>query len=334
MGEKLQTATDLVAPALSEGRTTSGEKQQRGFVSKGEHIHKWGTYLSVDWVLNAAAGVTFAYWAEFNKIGQKIWSTPITNFFEGALKPIIKDPEKLTKSAKNGNLFMSIIAGGMFTIPPLMALEHRKVKKKITQFFDGQIYGKDKVANDPRFQKAYDEIDNAPKKDFWNGMSSRFVALAPLLAIILYPKSKQVADDLWFKHFKGASKWAAEKLGVSYEKAFKSVSREKAALRLDTIHNGIAMDLGLGLPYAGLHSLFYNMFTSRKKKEGVKEVLENSQIAATLPDTLLTSGNKKLESDTPRRIASFTARESAPKSFTERAGMAQLTGGQDLGSAR
>ena len=61
------------------------KKPGRTKTTAGEHVHKWGTYLSVDWVLNAAAGVSFSYWGKYSQLGQKFWSGPITSGFKKAL---------------------------------------------------------------------------------------------------------------------------------------------------------------------------------------------------------------------------------------------------------
>lgn len=244
--------------------TTPGK---RSFISAGEHIHKWGTYLSVDWVLNAATGVTFSYLSKYTELGRKLWNDPIHNGFSRVLKPFIKSPKQLNKSAGIGTIFVSVITGGMFTIPPLMLLENNKIKRSITHFFDGFIYGKEKIEQDPKFQQAYEEIEQTPKKDFLNGMLSRFAALAPLLAIVLIPPTKKIADIVWFNHVEKASGAVANKLGFSIEKSFKNVSPAEAEERWNYIHQSMAIDFGLGIPYAILHSYFYNWFSSKKKKE-------------------------------------------------------------------
>lgn len=259
-------------PLLSDAGASTADEintngRKRPFVSMGEHIHKWGTYLSVDWIFNATVGVAFAYWGKFTESGKKLWSGPISKMFNAILKPIIKDPGSLESSVGKGNMFMSIIAGGMFTIPPLMFLENSKVKKSIVKFFDRMIYGKDKVENDPKFQQAYDEIKEAPKKDFWTGMTSRFAALAPLLAIVLIPKTRDISNKIYFDHVANASETVATKMGFGAEKSFKNVALPEAKQRWKFIHEGVAMDAGLGIPYAILHAFFYNMFAGFKGKK-------------------------------------------------------------------
>lgn len=275
-------------PARAETKPT---EQKRAFVSAGEKIHKWGTYLSVDWILNAAAGVSFAYWGKVTDTGKRRWSGPITNFFSKLLGKIIDKPELVEKAAAKGNMFVSIIAGGMFTIPPLMMLESKKVKKSIVKFFDEKVYGKEQVENDPKFATAYDEIEHAPKKDFWTGMTSRFTALAPLLAIVLIPKTSEIADKVYFNHLSGASEKVAKKLGFSGKKTKQIVASVDKQGNVTTgwkfIHDNVAMDAGLGLPYAGLHSLFYNMFAASKEKGKQKAEAAAAENAAAPPQTAL-----------------------------------------------
>ncbi len=241
--------------------------KKSGFVTAGERIHHWSTYLGIDWIFNAMSGVSFAYFTKYTDFGKKYWSGPITSFFDKALKPLIKNDAQRKSSAGYGNMFMSIIAGGMFTIPPLMVLESKKIKKAIVKFYDRLIYGKDKVENDSKFQEAYSDIDNAPKKDFTSGLIARFFALAPLLAMVLIPTSKKAADKVWFNHVEHASDATAKKMGFGPE-SFKKIPPAEGKERWKFIHESVAMDAGLGIPYAVLHSFFYNIFAGLLGKKG------------------------------------------------------------------
>ncbi len=247
--------------------TPAPEEKKQPFITKGQTFHKWSTYLGIDWIFNAYTGVKFAYWGNFSKTGQEKWSGPITNFFTKVLKPIIKNEKQLEKSAGYGNIFMSIIAGGMFTLPPLLVLENNKVKKSLVKFYDKIFYGKERVENDPKFQEAYEAIQEAPKKDFWRGLTSRFAALAPLLAIVLIPVTKKASDKIWFDHVEKASEVTATKMGFSAEKSFKNVAPAEAKERWRFIHKSVAMDFGLGVPYAVLHQFFYDRFVAKKHKK-------------------------------------------------------------------
>lgn len=273
--------------SLEQKSENPDKEKKRAFISKGETIHKWGTYYGVDWIFNTIVGVKFAYWGKFTESGQKNWTEPLTRGFTKLLKPIIKNPESLEQSVGKGNMFMSIIAGGMFTIPPLMALEHNKVRKWIVQKLDGVIYGKDTVENDPKFQQAYREIEETPKKDFVTGMTSRFAALAPLLAIVLIPKTRDLSNKIYFDHLSNGSEAIAKGLGFSAEKSIKAPSPAEAKKRWKFIYDSLAMDSGLCLPYAPLHAFFYNMFANSKGKNTPvkKEVNAGAAEEAVLSET-------------------------------------------------
>jgi hypothetical protein len=313
---------DLDAPSLASSVTeiVEVETSKKPFVSKGEQVHKWGSYLGVDWLFNTATGVSFAYWGKYTDLGKKLWSKPVTDAFETALKPLIKHPEQLKKSAGYGTMFMSIIAGGMFTIPPLMVLEDNHNKKKITRFFDNIIYGKKTVDEDPKFAAAYDEIEHAPKKDFTSGLTSRFTALAPMLAMVLIPTTKKISNKLWFNHVEHASEAVAAKAGLTAEKLFAKTTPADAKERWKFVHESVAMDFGLGVPYAVLHSIFYNKFAASKEdKENDAKALADSTNgqsplpAATAPEP---ENAKKWAADAPRKSKPATPQRA--QKFTER----------------
>lgn len=259
--------------AAAAGAPAQQKPIDKHFVTAGTSVHKWSTYLGVDWVFNAFTGVSFAYWGKFSQSGQEYWSKPITNFFEKALTPIIKNAKLRATSVERGNMFMSIIAGGMFTIPPLLVLENNNVRKSFAKFYDRMIYGKDKVENDPELQAAYARIDETPKKDFLSGLGSRFVALSPLLATVLIPTTRKFTDKYWFDHVEHASEGVAKFAGFSPEKSFGKLTAADAAERWKFIHSSVAMDFGLGAPYAVLHAFFYNQFTHQKTPEKPKDIV-------------------------------------------------------------
>jgi hypothetical protein len=62
------------------------------------------------------------------------------------------------------------------------------------------------------------------------------------------------------------------------EKSFKSISLAEGKERWKFIHDSVAMDFGLGVPYAVMHAFFYNMFASRKKNAA-----ESNDITETAP---------------------------------------------------
>ncbi len=263
------TAPAIDAPSIASATSDAipDDPNQKVAATAGEKIHKWGTYLSVDWIFNAAAGVAFAYWGKYTKPGQKYFTKPLTAMFTTGLKPLIKNPESLEKSVEVGNTFVSIITGGLFTLPPLMALEENHVKRSISESLDTMIYGKNAVENDPRFKEAYEAIENAPKKDFISGMGSRYVALAPLLASVLIPYSRDKLTKHYFSHINSSTTSLCTKAGITAEKVFPKLHPEEAAKRFNFIHDNFAVDFGFGVPYAIMHSIFYNKFANQKDKD-------------------------------------------------------------------
>lgn len=261
-----------------------GSKKYR-FVTAGERIHKWATYLSVDWVFNATMGALLAYWGKFTDSGQKLWSNPINNVLNFCLKPCFKNPNYFKEAVKQGNTFISIIAGGMLTIPPLLVLENVNVKKSLIKSIDRLIYGKAAVDNDPAFKQAYAEIQEAPKKGFWTGMGSRFAALAPLLALVIITPTKDFLVKRLFGPVGEKTKKIVSGIGLTENRLFGKFGAAGAAERWKYIHEeALAMDLSFGLPYAVLHSITYNLFSKIKfGKHKDKEADKSIQSPASSP---------------------------------------------------
>lgn len=269
------------APSLASSTTEPQQDPAKPFMSKGEKLHKWGTYLGVDWIFNAAAGVAFAYWGKYTATGQKCFSGPVKRGFEMALRPVIKDPQSLKSSVEYGNMFVSIITGGMFTIPPLMVLEKNENKKSITRFLDKLIYGAKTVEEDPKFAQSYQRILEEPRKDFMTGMGSRFVALSPLLASVLFPPTRNLLDRHYFSHITRASTALSTRAGLGAQKLFPALPRAQALERNAFIHDNFALDFGFGVPYALLHAVFYNKFAGDKKQQA--PATPGTSLAETLP---------------------------------------------------
>lgn len=246
--------------------TPKAPDKERAFVSAGERIHHWATYLGVDWIFNAISGVGFAHWGNKTETGRKLWAEPIDKGLHKALKPFLKE-ESLENGVKNGNIFFSIIAGGMMTIPPLLVLENKKNKKAITQSLDNTIYGKDTVVNDPKFAKAYDEMDHEAKKDFKTGMLARFAALAPLLASVLIPASEKRLSKYYFEPIGNGVEKAVSKIGITKKTFFSKKPPEESKKLWSSLRENIGMDLGLGVLYAPLHAFFYDKFSKSLDKE-------------------------------------------------------------------
>jgi len=327
MDDKQQNTAIAAAPEQGKSPPAPAQPKKREFVSKGEQIHQWATYLSVDVVLNAIAGVAFAYWGNYTKVGQKLWKDPVTKASEKVLGLAIKDSESLAASVKNVRGFASIIAGGMlFTIPPLMLLENKKVKKSITQRLDRHIYGKEVCENDPKFQKAYDEIDNAPEKGFVVGNVARYAALAPLLASVMIPGPREVTTERFLEPFGKQLEKLAVKMGATPEKLFKNLSEAERNERWKFLRENAAMDVGFELPYAALHYAFYNMFAGMAARRKAGKEAGDNEVQAIVPvsQEVVHDVEKDLEkfgesTKIKPRPAGFTQREMPPASFTDRA---------------
>ncbi len=274
-----QKEADIAAPP-HENKPT--------FISAGTRIHHWGTYLGVDWIFNAISGVTYDHLAKETNLGRKIWSEPIKKGFEAVLEGFIKDPTKRASSVTNGVTFINIIAGGMMTIPPLLALENKKNRKAITRALDETIYGKDQVANDPKFEQSYQAIDREPKKDFGAGMIARFAALAPLLFLIINSKTAPEMDKHYFNHIAEKTKLGANAIGITEEKLFGKKGAEESKRLWKAIHRTLSVDLGLGIPYAILHSFFYNKFSKIESAQHHQHI----PIPTSAPPSLTTQSTR------------------------------------------
>lgn len=273
--EEKKEVTQPVAeqqPQVEAKAAPEPSPSKKPFVSLGAKVRHWSTYLGVDWIWNAASGVAFSYWGTFTETGKKWFTEPVDKFFREQGSRFIKDPQKLKKSVGRANTFAGIIAGGMlFTIPPLLYLESKKVKKRLTRALDEKIYGKDIVDAVPKFQESYDAIDREPEKGFWTGMGARGLALAPLLALVFNPTSNKWLQQNYFGHISKASKGVSNAVGLNAKRLFRRHDATEAQKRFDYCHDeALAMDIGLGIAYAPLHSFFYNMLASlvgSKKKE-------------------------------------------------------------------
>jgi hypothetical protein len=277
ISNELSTArTKSAAEKFEIARKTDKDgKPVRAFVSTGEKIHNEITYRGVDWLLNSAFGVAFAYWTHRTESGRKYFSQPVEKFFTKILSPIFKDEKALKGGAEWGGTFLSIMFGGTVTIPPLMHLENPKNKVPLIKRLDTWIYGKDKVENDPKFAQAYEEIKHQPKKDFWTGLYTRFIALAPLLAITVYKPTQDFMLKNFYNHIASGTKYVGEKVGLGQAEywskksveGIEKMSPEKANEVTNNwhyVHSVIAFDFGLTIFYSFLHEVAYKLFAKKK----------------------------------------------------------------------
>ncbi len=283
-GERLAAAAKNVASVFTTAGATPAIEDDKKFISKGQKIHNEITYRGVDWILNSAFAVIFTYCSNKTEAGIKYFTEPVKKFFNVALKPIFKTPEKLETPSKMGAMFASIMIGGTAIIPVMMVLENKNTKKKIIKKIDEKIYGADEVANDPKFQESYNALDNEPKKGFVVGMVTRMLALAPILTAVLIPKSNEQLNKFIYEPIGKGTKWVGERLPISATREkMKSVTemvpyrgnpenKKVIESNWEFLHTKvIGFDLGLTFFYSFIHEAAYKavsaMTGGKKGKE-------------------------------------------------------------------
>jgi hypothetical protein len=275
----------LPLPSMAEGGDVP--------MTAGQRIYKTATYLSVDWVWNAACGVAFSDFMNYNKIGKE-GGKRLSLGWEKGLSTFIKEEAALASSVKNACTFTNIILGGMMTIPPLLILEKPHVKQAAAEWLDRRIYGDDAVEHDPYFHAAYQKMANEPKKDFAVGMVARVAALAPLLGLVITERSKQGLQKHVFEPFTDESKYLANKTVLNKDLVANHMppdmqSASHAQERWNNLHDSLAMDLSFGLPYAAMHSFWYDRFAEwmAPKKEAQEDKASPTE---SIPTTRIREG--------------------------------------------
>ncbi len=257
----------------------------------GQHIHNEITYRGVDFLLNSTLGVALTYLTARTEVGQNLFQKPVKSFFTGLLKPILKTPEKIAQGAKRGSEFVSIILGGMLIIPPMVTLEKKDNKIAIVKWFDELIYGKERVANDPKFQECFDSIQEEPKKDFWTGMAARFAVLVPMIAATVNPDADKHLRRFLYNPITKFSKGVTEGVGIRPKALMERGAMEYASGDItkpatfvsdwDFIHRTIGFDFGLTAIYAFAHEFTYKTFAAIKHGWGK----EGENVSAAETDT-------------------------------------------------
>lgn len=270
------------------------ERRAREITTAGKKIHNEITYRGVDWLINTAVAVGFAYWSQRTAAGEKYFSKPVTNFFKKTFRPLFKSEASLEEGAAWGSRFVSIMAGGTAIIPPMMVLEDKRVKKKIVRCIDEKIYGSDTVKNDPKFAECYRAIDEEPPKDFKTGMAARILTLIPLIGITVLPATNRPLVMHVYDRIGRGSKWIAGKLGIKPTGSLalgKEVVAEGAVngakkfeSNWDFLHTTIGFDLGLTFLYSFMHEATYKSLAAvGLKKANGKQAPQN--VAADPPAT-------------------------------------------------
>ena len=258
----------------------------------GTKAHWAMTYLGGDWILNSTFGVAFAYFASRTHFGREVYSKHVTDMFTSVAKPFIKTPETLSKVVGGATDFLNIMFGGTVINPLLTHLEKHENKKAISKKFDELIYGKERVANDPKFQQAYDEIDHQAKKDTKSAWAARFIALAPLIAASSTPqvneffKSNQI-PLLKYINFDNISKFTrttAEKIGIHPQKMIAETHLNsqsgKVTNNWQALHDLIGFDFGYTIYYALIHSAAFTAAAKIFETNHEKNVERRAEEAA------------------------------------------------------
>lgn len=236
-------------------------KPIRPFVSAGEHIHGEITYRGVDWLMNSAAGVAFAYFTSRTHLGRKYITDPLATGFNSMFS-FLKSEGARNFAVEWSTRFVTIMFGGTVTIPPLIALEKHENKKSISKFFDRMIYGKDRVENDPKFQRAYDEIDFEPRKGVVTGFVARIVALIPLFWFSFDKRIHGKLEAVLYKPIENASKWLAKTAHIKPKGSLLETVADKSGKvqsNWEFLHETIAFDFGLTILYSFLHQFSYRI---------------------------------------------------------------------------
>ncbi|MDE3038537.1 MAG: hypothetical protein KGJ21_08840, partial [Pseudomonadota bacterium] len=182
-------------------------------------------------------------------------------------RPLLKNEKAVEEGAKWGSMFASIMAGGTAIIPPLMALENKKVKKSVIRRLDEKIYGKETVENDPKFEESYCRIDEEPKKGFVTGMAARMIAIAPLITVASLPATNKPLIKYMYDPIGRGSKWLVGKIGIKPGKMLAEGAMEriegdpgipkKFQSNWDFLHRTIGFDFGLTIFYSIFHEIAY-----------------------------------------------------------------------------
>ena len=252
------------------------------FKSRGWKIHNEITYRGLDWILNSTVGVGTAFWTSRTESGKQYFERPVSAFFEKLLKPILKTPAATAEGAKWGTSFAGIMAGGFAIIPLMMVMEDKNNKKKMVKWLDEKTYGKEVVANDPKFEEAYKRIDEEPKKGLGIGLLSRLFAITPLIIAASTPSINTKLIKYLYDPIGKGSKWVASKIGI---KPSQNMLTKGAMVHLDGnpktpqsfqnnwefLHRTIGFDFGLTIFYALLHEASYKTLASMGMRKYKKE---------------------------------------------------------------
>lgn len=265
---------------------------EKKFVSKGWKVHNEITYRGVDWLLNSTIGVISTYWTDRLTSGKKV-AAHIDKYVGMALKPAFKTEAGLVQGTTWFRRFLTIMVGGFTIIPVMMYMENKQRKKKMVHWLDEKMYGKDVVANDPKFEESYKKIEEEPKQGFWIGVVSRIIAITPIIAAATWPASNQRLIKYIYDPIARGTKWVSKKVGIKPGKMLMQgelehldgnpKGKKQWQSNWDFFHRTIGFDFGLTIFYAMLHEAAYKSLAAmgmKKTKEDKKQKTAPAETAA------------------------------------------------------
>lgn len=323
-----KAADNAASPAKEASLEDFNDKKKNNFKTTGTKLHGWLTYGGVDWVLNSGFGVAFTMWGARTNMGKTFYTQPVQKVFRGIFRPLIKNEETLGKVAAGWNDFLSIMVGGTVVNPIITTMEKHKNKKAIAKAFDTLIHGKEKVENDPKFKKAYDEIDQEPVKNTRDVWIARGLAIAPLWFLAANATTRNFMKSnttlkipftkgkyLNFDTIAAGTKKVAEGMGIRpkgwWTETLLDETTRQPVSHWQALHNFIAFDYGLTIPYAITHAFWYNVlakFSAKKtgKSDKTEKSVAHTQHSSVSHDTTSKDQNAN---DQPLSTVSNISRE-------------------------
>jgi hypothetical protein len=259
---ELQNIGAAAAVQASDNNQKINLLDEKPFKSAGYIAHNEITYRGVDFALNSTIGVGMTYWTQRTKSGQEMFAKPVTNFFKNVMKVFTQNSHTQAVGAKWGSMFTSIIVGGTTIIPMMTLLENKNNKKAIIKSIDEAVYGKEEVANDPKFSELYASIDHEPKKDFITGMAARLSVLFPMIVWTMTPALNDPTTKHVYDPMAKATKALADGMGIKAKKM--KVTKLDGQTNWDFLHQTIAFDFGLTFVYSFLHEYAFKAFASMR----------------------------------------------------------------------
>lgn len=194
--EQLQNSANTVDNGATDAAPAAPAKHHYvadGFKNrtKGEAKFNEDTYIKIGYFGAIAASLGLTYLLKDNRFVApqfKKLSDWIANSTKGN-----KVGEALSKHQELVDSYTTI--GAMFTgttLVTILPVKHREDKKpEIVKQNDIEIYGADRVANDPALQQAHKEIEESPKQTWKSVIGSRVVAFgATLLTSVVVGSNK------------------------------------------------------------------------------------------------------------------------------------------------